>query len=247
MSGLFEYMISGSGTWLSLVALGIVVYVILARRHRLLTNLTPAERAAHRQTEINAAKIFGLIVIIVFVCGVGIPSLIDEINALRERQEQAIVDQWGERTFQLCTTSTTRISGRGQLAADARLIFIRQDSTEVISQYSDLLPTERRATSKGDLVGVACVRETSVLIETANYVQAGQENNQGAPVLRTCKRYSRQLVVGLFEVDSGKQVGSRVFRGTTPQECPEKTSDNLTYYGELPTGETIVEWSLGIS
>jgi len=171
------------------------------------------------------------IILALVIIGVIVAVLAFSAASLKADQDAAVA-KYGAEAVNLCKNTVDKAAS-GALPAGAKLVFIDSNLSTIHYEYQPKLvknAADRAAEDKSTLTHVACTKQIEVLYDTDTYGASGKY---------TCKRYSRNIEVALYDVKTGKQIGFWTVKGATPPECPEKTDKDLTKYGNPPVSETI--------
>jgi hypothetical protein len=163
-----------------------------------------------------------LILIVIVVAGIG--GVIAFAAASLKADQDAAVARYGADAIALCKNNIdTDMSGR--LPGDAKIAFIDAGLSTIHNEYQSKLAAGNAAADKAALTHVACTKQVDFLYD---------EDKYGASGKYTCKRYSKNLDVALYDVKTGKQVAYWKIDGEMPPTCPERTDKSLTKYGNPP-------------
>ncbi|MCC7450270.1 MAG: hypothetical protein IT324_22825 [Anaerolineae bacterium] len=157
-----------------------------------------------------------------------------EVEIARASTRSAMLATYGEANFQRCNSNLPK-PRQWVIPRDAHLIMLNEGPLEIWEPYQQQLPTQLRAISQQDLTHVVCLAQSVVEFDRSEY---GKEGSDVA--IYTCTRYMRYIDAYVISTKTGSVVAYRRFRGSLPEECPDKTKSSLTYYGENPTPTDIV-------
>jgi len=180
------------------------------------------------------SKRIRILLILLVVGGLGALLVVGAL-ALKGDQDAAVT-AYGTDAIALCkTTMNTAVAGDAPQAG--RFAFIDATLFTVYREYQDKVNPSNAASSKAELIHLACLTQMDRLYDTDSYGAAGKF---------TCTRYAKDMAVALFEVASGKQIGYWVVPGGVPESCPQTTSKSLTKYGNPPVAADVLS-TLGLN
>jgi hypothetical protein len=149
--------------------------------------------------------------------------------------QQKTVELIGDNV-KLCETANLKKSNRQIASLDGTIGIIDAKKMRFYDDYQAGLPDARQVKTPSELAGIICLREMKTEVEVAKYGSITSTKRY------TCTRYGRDLEAWLFDVKAKKLLAYRVFEGTQPPECPDKTDSNLTKTGNLPPVADIADW-----
>lgn len=142
---------------------------------------------------------------------------------------------YGETAVKHCAAKLSK-NAIGDVAADPKIAVIDIEKLTVVENYQTALDKALQPTKPEEVNTVACVREKIVKFNTDTYSSTTSSTKY------TCTQYAHDLEIFVVDVKSGKVIGFNTVEGIPPADCPDKTSNNLTRNGELPSPDDVNAW-----
>lgn len=175
-----------------------------------------------------------LTLLITTVVAAGLAVGISYVQGVSIREGQQKTAELIGDNVKLCETANLKKTNRQLASLDGPIGIIDAKKMRLYDDYQVGLPAARQVKALSDLAGVICLREMKTEVDVANYGKTSTRY--------TCTRYGRDLEAWLFDVKTKKLLAYRIFEGTQPPECPERTDSNLTKTGNLPPIADIADW-----